>query len=119
MGQPAFALHTDRVHWTVEDVRAVILANPVVIFCRGSQVHPRCGFSERVIADFTKIGAAFEVVDVSGQASIKAALREFTGEKSLPLAFVNGQLIGGFEEIERLSESGELSELVNSLVSNS
>ncbi len=118
MGQPAFALQTDRVHWTVDDVRAVILANPVVIFCRGSQEHPRCGFSERVIAAFTELSLPFEVVDVSGQASIKAALREFTGEKSLPLAFVNGQLVGGFAEIESLVTEGKLSELVSSLMQN-
>lgn len=118
MGQPALELPIERIHWTVDDVRAVILANPVVIFCRGSEDHPRCGFSERVISVFAELGVPYSVIDVAGQAAIKAALREFSGDYRLPLVFANGQLLGGFPEIEALAASSELGTLVRALIRN-
>jgi glutaredoxin 3 len=55
---------------------------------------------------------AFETVDVSGDEERRAWLAEATGKKTTPQVFVDGRLVGGFEEMRALERSGDLERLV-------
>ncbi len=101
-----------RVFWTKDDIRNKIEKSKVVVFAKGNQEHPRCGFSERVFKTITDCGKPYEVVDVCEDKSIVPALRAFAGNLSLPAVYVNGDLISTSETLQHMVDTGELKEKV-------
>jgi glutaredoxin 3 len=62
-----------------------------------------CGWCRRAEALLTREGIAFEKVDVTGDDEARAALVEDTGgRRTVPVIFVDGRAIGGYEELARL-----------------
>ena len=70
---------------------------------------PSCVYAKRLIEDnniqFEEIN--IEEVDIS-----REQLAEITGGMSVPQIVINGQSIGGFENLLELNQSGKLSELL-------
>ena len=56
---------------------------------------------------------AFEVVDVGGDEELRVRLTESMDRKTVPLVFLDGRLLRGFDEIRALEHSGELDRLVS------
>lgn len=100
-------------HWTTDDIRSRISKSKVVMFAKGSPSQPGDGYSARAFSAMDEIGRPYEMVDVAGDRSIAAALREFAGRMTLPMVFVNGQLITSSETLERMVNSGELRQRVS------
>jgi glutaredoxin 3 len=42
----------------------------------------------------------------------RAKMEKLSGRRTVPQIFINGRSIGGFEDLKRLSESGELDKLL-------
>jgi glutaredoxin 3 len=55
---------------------------------------------------------AFEEVDVTGDAAMRAWLVKATGRRTVPQVFVGGNPIGGYEELAALERSGELATML-------
>jgi len=68
-----------------------------------------CTAAERLLA--TK-GVAFEEIDVTGNASQRAWLREATGQHTVPQIFINGESIGGYDELRDLERHGDLDRML-------
>ena len=70
---------------------------------------PSCVYAKRLLEDnniqFEEIN--IEEVDIS-----REQLLELTGGMSVPQIVINGQSIGGFENLLELTQSGKLSELL-------
>jgi glutaredoxin 3 len=64
-----------------------------------------CGAAKRLLR---ARAVAYEEVDVSGDAAMRARLVELTGRKTVPQIFVDGRPIGGYEELVALDRSGHL-----------
>lgn len=98
----------DRHHWTTEDVRRTVEGSKVVVFAKGTEEHPRCGFSEKVIHAIADCGRPYEVVDVSEDRSILPAVKAYSGQGYLPLVFVDGKLVSSSENQQSLMDNGSL-----------
>jgi glutaredoxin 3 len=62
-----------------------------------------CGWCRRAEALLAKEGIPFEKVDVTGDDEARAALVEASGgRRTVPVVFVDGRVIGGYEELARL-----------------
>ncbi len=57
-------------------------------------------------------GFAFEEVDVSDDHSARRWLVDATGRRTVPQIFIGDDPIGGYEELRRLEDRGELGTLV-------
>jgi monothiol glutaredoxin len=94
-----------------DKVEEAIRENPVLLFMKGTPEAPRCGFSMRVVGVMEQLGVEYGAIDVL---PILQPLREVTGEisdwQTFPQLYVNGELIGGCDIVEEMSESGELAE---------
>lgn len=110
MDESVLTASSNRNHWTVDDIRKTIEKSTVVIFAKGTEEHPRCGFSELVFSAVRRTGRPFEVVDVSEERSIVPALAKFSGNSHLPHIYVNGSLVTSSDTLESVLESGELEE---------
>lgn len=61
-------------------------------------------------------GYAFEVVDTTNDAELRAWLAHATGRDKAPHLFVDGRLVGGFDVVKGLDRSGNLDRLVRGAV---
>jgi len=100
-------------HWTTEDIQRQVEESPIVIFSKGTREHPRCGFSERAMNAIEDCGKPYQVVDISQNKRITAALRKFAGPKCPPLVYVKGSLVSSSETLNQMLSTGELKSKVD------
>jgi len=58
-------------------------------------------------------GVAFDEIDVTDDDELRAKMIEMSGgRRTVPEIFINGKLVGGFEELKALDDSGKLDNLL-------
>jgi glutaredoxin 3 len=67
-----------------------------------------CPYCIRAKALLNQRGIAFDTVDVTGDHEARAWLVQATGRRTVPQIFIDGEPIGGFDELRELDRSGEL-----------
>jgi glutaredoxin 3 len=67
-----------------------------------------CGYCVRAKALLGKLGIKFEEVDVSNDADKRQWLVQTTGRRTVPQIFINGEAIGGFDELAAMNSAGKL-----------
>ncbi|MFC2074641.1 glutaredoxin 3 [Bdellovibrionota bacterium] len=67
-----------------------------------------CGFCRRAKQLLKSKGIEFKEVDVTEDEEMRNELIELTGQRTVPQIFFDDQLIGGFQELQKLDQSGEL-----------
>jgi glutaredoxin-related protein len=91
------ALHAD----AVAEVQSAIATEPVVVVGMSANPFPR---------------KARRLLDEAGiylsQWRRRNALKMWTGWPTLPMIFVRGVFVGGFQDLKRLHDSGELKRLL-------
>ncbi len=102
-----------RTYWTIDDIRSKIERSTVVVFSKGNQITPRCGFSKDAFQAIKQCGCPFEVVDVCADKSILAALRAYGERHSLPLVFANGALVSSSENLEQMLRTGTFQQKIS------
>ena len=71
-----------------------------------------CGYCARAKSLLDKKGAAYEEMDVMEDAAKRAEMRERSKRTTVPQIFINGQHIGGSDELAALEHSGKLDALL-------
>ena len=71
-----------------------------------------CGYCARARALFEKKGAAFEEMDVMEDEGKRAEMRTRSNRTTVPQIFINGQHIGGSDELSALEQQGKLDVLL-------
>jgi glutaredoxin 3 len=72
---------------------------------------PSCPFCVRAKRLLAARGIDFEEIDVSTDDELRAGVIERTGRRTVPQIFIDGQSIGGFEELAAMDAAGELADL--------
>lgn len=75
-------------------------------------VETGCRFCEAAKEFFAQRDVAFTEVDVGGSAEAREVVRRLTGSGVVPQIFVSEVLVGSYEELRRLDESGRLDEIL-------
>ena len=71
-----------------------------------------CGYCARAKSLLEKKGAAYEENDVMEDAAKRAEMRERSKRTTVPQIFINGQHIGGSDELAALEQAGKLDTLL-------
>ena len=91
---------------TVEEVQAAVAAHPVVVV--GMRANPYPAKARRLL---DAAGIAYQYLEYGGYLSHwrrRNALKLWTGWPTFPMIFVQGVLVGGFDDLKKLHDSGEL-----------
>lgn len=73
-----------------------------------------CGYCARAVALFNEKGVAFEEYDLSmGGPKRNEMIERSGGRATFPQIFIDGQHIGGCDDLMALDSSGKLDELLN------
>jgi len=64
-----------------------------------------CNLTKELLQDK---GIPYELVELTGNKDIFIKLANQTGQNTVPYVFVNGQFVGGYQDLLHLSETGKL-----------
>jgi glutaredoxin 3 len=73
---------------------------------------PFCGYCARAKSLLDRKGAAYEEMDVMMDDKKRAEMRERSKRTTVPQVFINGQHIGGSDELAALEQAGKLDPLL-------
>ena len=73
---------------------------------------PYCVKAIQILNDYSVKLQIYELDSISNRQSISNNLKKQTGRSTVPNIFVYGKNIGGYEELKRMADSGELSSII-------
>lgn len=104
--QPESDMSEDEVR---ERVDSAIADNDVVLFMKGNELMPQCGYSQKALELIGQHRDDYETVDVlEALPEYRTALEAHSGWETIPQTFVNGEFVGGSDVLAELDERDEL-----------
>lgn len=88
-----------------------IKAHPVVLYMKGNQLFPRCGFSARALELLKPFGPVHSV-DVLVDNEVREGIKAYSNWPTIPQVYIHGQFVGGSDIVNELAQRGELEALV-------
>ena len=73
---------------------------------------PFCGYCARAKGLLDRKGAAYDEMDVMMDEKKRAEMRDRSKRSTVPQIFINGQHIGGSDELAALEQAGKLDPLL-------
>ncbi len=67
---------------------------------------PYCRSAERLL---DRLGLSYESTDLTADPEARRRIVAETGWRTVPVILINGRLVGGYDDLRRLHERGELS----------
>ena len=86
--------------------------NSIILYMKGTQDRPMCGFSARVVNVLNSHSVIFQDVNVLENPEIRIRLSEHSNWPTIPQLFVKGELIGGCDIVLELESKGQLKEIL-------
>jgi glutaredoxin 3 len=73
-----------------------------------------CPYCTRAKSLLRSKGVTFEEIDVSGDSALREKMIEMSGgRRTVPEIFINGTIIGGYDELRALEDEGGLDPLLS------
>jgi monothiol glutaredoxin len=79
--------------------KRIVDTNRVVLFMKGTPSLPLCGLSATVYFMLKKSNLEFETIDLLQDPELNVFLRKMNSPACSPFLYMDGKLIGGYEEI--------------------
>ena len=92
-------------------IKDLVTTNDVVLFMKGTNSMPQCGFSSRVVGVLNYMGVEFKDVNVLADDAIRQGIKDFSDWPTIPQLYVKGEFVGGCDIITEMTMSGELDTL--------
>jgi monothiol glutaredoxin len=84
----------------------------VVLFMKGTQEFPQCGFSGKVVRILKLLDVDFFAINVLEDDEVREGVKVFSNWPTIPQLYVKGELVGGCDIVLDLYESGELAKIL-------
>ena len=95
-----------------QQIQKDINDNDIVLYMKGDQRIPQCGFSGTVVHILNKLGVTFKDVNVLDNETIRQGIKEFTNWPTIPQLYIKGEFVGGCDIVKDMYQSGELQSLL-------
>ena len=89
-----------------------VTGNDVVLFMKGTQEMPQCGFSMQVAQILEHLGVEFKDINVLEDMSVRDGIKAYSNWPTIPQLYVKGEFIGGCDIVREMFQAGELQELL-------
>ena len=96
----------------LEKIQETVSSNNVVLYMKGTQDFPQCGFSAVVVQILKNVGVEFLDVNVLVDPEIRQGIKEFSDWPTIPQLYIKGEFIGGCDIVKEMFQSGELQEVL-------
>ncbi|KAK5969481.1 Monothiol glutaredoxin-5 mitochondrial [Trichostrongylus colubriformis] len=101
-----------------EDLRnridKMVKSDDVVVFMKGTQQEPMCGFSRNVklVLDFHNV--KFRDYNVLEDAELREGIKIYSEWPTIPQVFMKGEFVGGCDIMVQMHKDGEISDFFDS-----
>ena len=93
---------------TEDKIRHQLATNPIILYMKGIPANPQCGFSAKSVGILKATNIPYAYVNVLEAPFIREKLPSISHWPTYPQLFVNGELVGGCDIIEEMSNNGSL-----------
>lgn len=100
-------------------IESLLNQNKIVLFMKGTQSFPMCGFSARATNILQDLGVKFQDVNVLEDEEIRNGIKEYGNWPTIPQLYINKKLVGGSDIMMEMYQSGELQDLLKTEVETS
>ena len=90
----------------------IVRSSDVVLFMKGTELFPQCGFSSRAVAILDHLGVSYKTVDVLQDPEIRQGIKAYSDWPTIPQLYVKGEFLGGSDIMMEMFEAGELQQLL-------
>ncbi len=97
----------------IDQIKAEITANDVVLYMKGTKEMPQCGFSSRVAGVLNYLGVTYKDVNVLADAEVRQGIKDYSDWPTIPQLYVKGEFVGGCDIVTEMTLSGELDALLD------
>ena len=95
-------------------IKQQVETHPVVLFMKGTQQIPQCGFSASVVEVLKACGVKdLHTVNVLEDPDIRQGIKDFANWPTIPQLYVKGEFIGGSDIMMEMYEKGELQQALD------
>jgi monothiol glutaredoxin len=91
----------------------IVRGHDVVLFMKGTELFPQCGFSSRAVAILDHLGVPFQTVDVLQDPEIRNGIKDYSDWPTIPQLYVKGEFVGGSDIMMEMFQAGELQQLID------
>lgn len=91
-----------------DQIRNQIQSHDVVLFMKGNDKFPMCGFSATVVQILKNLQVDFQAIDVMQDMELRESIKIFTNWPTIPQLYVKGEFIGGCDIVKEMYQTGEL-----------
>jgi len=102
---------------TEDKIYHQLATNPIIIYMKGIPANPQCGFSAKSVGLLNATNIPYAYVNVLEAPFIREKLPGISHWPTYPQLFVNGELVGGCDIIEEMSNNGSLLPLLTAAAS--
>ncbi len=101
----------------IEEIKAELKGNPIVLYMKGTAQFPQCGFSHRAVEILRSYGVRFKDINILADSDKRQILKEYSEWATYPQIYVGGELLGGCDILTELHSRNELEDQLK-VVSN-
>ena len=94
-------------------VEETTLSNRIFLMIKGTPEMPMCGFSARVVRILSKHDVQYSCLNIFEDMELTNAIKEYSNWPTTPQLYVEGELVGGCDIVEKLDSNGELVSILN------
>ena len=99
---------------TEEKIKKQLADHAIILYMKGIPTNPECGFSAKTVGILNATTIPFAFVNVLAAPFIREKLPKISHWPTFPQLFVNGELVGGCDIVEAMSNDGSLLTLLQS-----
>ena len=96
----------------LSEIKKEVSENKILIYMKGTQDMPRCGFSAAAVQVLSEYGVPFKDINVLEDQEKWAAVKQFSDWPTIPQIFIDGKFIGGCDIVREMHAKGELAPLI-------
>lgn len=99
---------------TEEKIQKQLADHSIILYMKGVPTKPECGFSAKTVGILNATHIPYAYVNVLAAPFIREKLPKISHWPTFPQLFVNGELVGGCDIVEAMSNEGSLLTLLQS-----
>jgi len=96
----------------LSEIKKEVSENKILIYMKGTQDMPRCGFSAAAVQVLSEYGVPFKDINVLEDQEKWAAVKQFSDWPTIPQIYIGGQFIGGCDILREMHTKGELKPII-------
>ena len=96
-----------------EFIDEFVKGNKIVLFMKGSPSAPQCGFSANATSILRGYNKPIAHFDILSDPDVRSAVKEYSQWPTIPQIYINGEFLGGSDNLAQAHASGELKTMID------